>query len=92
MTSVLVTLIFLLANGAPAREAWVSCPQIPTYLSGDDTGALIHDAHLLLDARGATILIMEPGTLTCSARQGDQWWTGDIAVINGRNVIRVHLK
>lgn len=92
MTTVILSLIFLLADGTPAKHAIVSCPQIPTYLSGDDARTTIEDATLLIDSRGATILIMEPGPLTCSARYQGQAWTGTLSITKGRNVIRVYLK
>lgn len=89
---VLVTLIFLLADGTPARYARVSCPQIPMYLSGDDKASLITDANLLIDARGATIVTTEPGPLSCTARQSGQTWAGDLEITEKTRVFRLTLK
>lgn len=72
--NVLLTVIFLLANGKPARDAWVYCDGVPIYQAGDDTHEILEDAPLILDSRGAAIFELAPTAhVVCTARQDNQW-------------------
>lgn len=80
-TSVLVTLIFLLGDGRPARNADVRCVGVPIYAAGDDGQKLLDDGtSLIIDKRGAIILLVEPTTITCDAKSGLYYWKGAIAL------------
>ena len=77
MSAVMVTLIFLLASGAPAKSAYVTCEGLSLFLAGEDGNkAASEGSRLLLDKRGATIVIGDKGQkLTCFARYaGESAW------------------
>lgn len=74
MINVLITVIFLLANGKPAKDAWVYCDGVQVYQAGDDSKEPIEDAPLVLDSRGAVIFDIAPtANVICTARQDTQW-------------------
>jgi hypothetical protein len=74
MINVLITVIFLLANGKPAKDAWVYCDGVSVYQAGDDSREAIEDAPLVLDSRGAVIFDLAPtANVICTARQDTQW-------------------
>lgn len=77
--TILVTLVFLLADGRPAKNAAVTCQGLPVFLGGDDAHKLIDPgAYLLIDKRGALILDVEPKTITCEAKSDVYYWKGPI--------------
>lgn len=94
MTAILVTLIFLLADGSPAKLATVSCAGLAVFTAGDDASQPIAEGTpLILDSRGATILSVErpPQTIACWARFETQAWRDEI-VLSKRDVRRFWLE
>jgi hypothetical protein len=94
MTSLLVTVIFLLADGTPAKTAYVSCLGVPVYNSGSDTPAqLAEGSPLILDSRAAMVIETEPNTtITCTAKAEGQRWAGAITFTKGMKTTRIRLK
>jgi hypothetical protein len=94
MTSILATVIFLLADGTPAKTALVSCLGVPVYNAGSDTHESLEDGSpLVLDSRGAFIVEVEPPTtLLCKARAEGQQWTGAIMFTPHTKTQRFYLK
>jgi hypothetical protein len=80
MTTILATVIFLLADGTPAKTAIVSCLGVPVYHAGsDEVLSLDEGSPLLIDSRGAFIVEVMPNTtLTCTAKAHGQTWAGDL--------------
>lgn len=80
-TSILVTLLFVLADGRPAKNADVRCTGVPVYAAGDDEQKRRPDGtSLIVDRRGAVIVFLEPRTITCDAKFDVYHWTGPIAL------------
>lgn len=93
MTStILVTVIWLLADGTPAKDATVFCSGVPILASGSDDRTLVEDAPLAIDSRGAMIVIDVPKTMTCVATQQGQIWRGPIELSRAKRVQRIYLK
>lgn len=94
MTTILATLIFLLADGSPAKAAYVSCTGIDVFTAGDDAQVTIEEGSpLILDSRGAVQLITEqPRTIACHARQTDFVWQGDIRLARHGQITRLYLQ
>ena len=92
MSTLLVTVIFLLADGRPAKQAWVYCSGLVIALVGSDRGETIENAPLMIDSRGALLINSEPKTITCSARQDGQVWRGPIVLSKAEKIQRIYLK
>jgi hypothetical protein len=95
VSSLLVTLVFLLADGTAARSAYVSCSGIAMFEAGNDfeDNAAPEGSRLLLDARGATVLIApRPSTIDCWATQDGQRFSGAINLKRNGQVTAVRLK
>lgn len=57
MAGILATLIFLLADGTPAKSADVRCLGLAVFESGSDIGQPMPEgSSLIVDARGAVII------------------------------------
>lgn len=77
----LITLIFVLASGAPAKKAYVYCDGYPVYKAGDESEdrQLTLGGYFVLDSRGAVILTASPGSsYYCHADFENQHWEGSI--------------
>jgi hypothetical protein len=95
MTSLLVTVIFLLTDGAPARHAWVTCSGVAMFEAGNDFEAneAPDGARLLLDSRGAVVLIApRPTTIDCHAMQDGAAFWGPVKLTKNGQVTKVVLK
>ena len=92
--TLLVTLIFLLADGTPARQARVVCDGITVFLAGDDGSRKTHEGSpLILDSRAAVILqVASPMTIFCEANADTQVWRGSVALSRAAKVIRLSLE
>jgi hypothetical protein len=92
--SLLVTVIFLLASGAPAKRAIVTCEGVATFEAGNDVEAVLSTgAVLIVDSRGAIALMVDaPRTITCTATFDTQRFHGPIVVKRSGQVTRVSLK
>lgn len=93
MSTFLVTLIFLLANGAPAKQAIVTCEGLLVFVVGQDTDVETGEGWpIVLDSRGAAIVSMEkPTTITCRAFTDEQSWYGPIHLEKHGQVERIYL-
>lgn len=91
MTSILLTVIFLLADGSPAKDAVVSCPDVTVSAIGSDRGDLAPmGTPLVLDARGAFILeVPRPRQVSCWAAFNSQRWGGFLRM--DQKVQRIYL-
>lgn len=78
MSNLLLTVIFLLADGSPAKKATVSCPTVLVSVIGSDRGELAEDGSaIVLDSRGAFILeLPKPMPIACWAAYNTQRWGG----------------
>lgn len=94
MTTLMVTVIFLLADGTPAKTAIVSCLGVPVYNAGSDDAAQLDDGSpLILDSRGAMVVEAAPQTtLMCSAKAQGQTWTGALTLAKHTKTTRIYLK
>lgn len=94
MTTILVTLIFLLSDGTPAKKAYVSCEGLALFEAGNDFETTVPEgAQLLLDSRGGSVVIAPADTkIHCWARQGDERWRGDIHLKKHGQVERMTLR
>jgi hypothetical protein len=92
--SLLVTLIFLLASGAPAKRAMVTCGGIATFEAGNDF-EMEHASGgaLVVDSRGAVAVMVDaPVTITCTATFGTERFHGPIVIRKSGQVTRLSLK
>jgi hypothetical protein len=94
MTTILATVIFLLADGTPAKTAIVSCLGVPVYNAGSDDAAQLEDGSpLILDSRGAMVIEAAPQTtLMCTAKAQGQTWMGSITLTKQTKTTRIRLK
>jgi hypothetical protein len=91
--SLLVTVIFLLASGAPAKHARVTCEGVMTVEAGNDIETEAPGAELIVDSRGAIVLGMKaPATITCTATFDTQRFSGPVVLARHGQVIRLSLK
>jgi hypothetical protein len=91
----LVTLIFLLASGAPAKHAIVTCDGVTAVEAGNDieTELSSSSAELIVDSRGAVILGMKaPATIRCTATFETQRFSGPLTLMRHGQVIKLSLK
>lgn len=93
-TSMLVTLIFLLADGAPAKDATVICSGVEVFAAGDDAQVQVDEGTpLIVDSRGAIQLIAkQPRTVTCNATFNSQRYSGQITLSRHGQVTKLYLK
>ena len=93
MTAILTTLIFLLADGSAAKHAVVRCFGMTFFEAGvDGPNTSPEGSRLVLDSRGATVLIVpEPRSIDCIASHDTQTFSGSIKLTN-KAVERVWLK
>ena len=92
ISTILVTVIWLLADGTPAKYATVFCQGVQILASGSDLGEVIEDAPLMIDSRGAMVVIDVPKTITCVAHHQGQLWRGEIELSKAKKVQRFTLK
>lgn len=94
MTAWLVTVIFLLSNGAPANKAHAECAGVRFHATEeDDPYAADEYERVLVDSRGGVIFTLhEPTTIRCWAVHSGQRWEGEVVFERGVRVIRKTLK
>ena len=94
MTTLLITLIFLLADGTPAKYADIRCSGISVFIAGDDGSRHTGEGSpLIIDSRGAIVLnVQSPMTIGCEARQGAEAWRGNVALTRAQKVIVMSLE
>lgn len=95
MTSLIVTLIFVLADGSPAKRAFAFCQGIAMFEAGNDfeDNRAEEGSRILLDSRGATVVVADaPQTIRCWAIQEGQRFSGPVVLTRSGQVIRVQLK
>lgn len=74
--NLLVIIIFLLADGSPAKKADVYCDGLRTYQAGDDKQTEVEEAPLILDSRGAIVFeVPEHSAYFCWANYKNQGWS-----------------
>lgn len=91
MSSLLLTVIILLADGSPGKHATVGCPSVVVSAVGSDRGeAAPEGSPLVLDARGAFILnVPQPMPIACWAAYNTQRWGGFLRM--DQKVQRIYL-
>lgn len=90
--NMLITIIFVLSTGAPAKNAAVTCDGVSTYVAGDDGQVPIAGAELVLDTRGALIISGQPGTIACYAYDDGYLWMGSIVMKKHGQRVRIVLR
>lgn len=93
MTTILVTLLFLLSDGTPAKDATVICAGVEVFTAGDDAQAPVDGSTpLIVDSRGAVLLQAKPTTITCNARWNAWYFSGPIDLKTHGQVTRLYLE
>ena len=92
VSTILVTVIWLLADGTPAKYATVFCHGVQIHASGSDERELVEDVPIAIDSRGAMHVIDVPKTITCVAHYEGQLWRGSIELSKAKRVQRLYLK
>lgn len=89
----LVTIVFLLSNGAPVTKGVVHCDGINlvNVYEGDQPVSEAGTA-LQLDSRGGTLMtVWQPTTITCAVHFQGEWWRGAITLSKHGQVERRYL-
>lgn len=94
MSSLLVTIVLLLADGSPGKKVWFACPEIAVAKIGSDSGEVAaRGTWLVLDARGACVInVPAPMSIYCEGYYDTQEFKGRIALTREHKVVTVALK
>lgn len=89
----LITVIFLLSTGAPAKQARVICPDMTLFVAGEDAATRVSGLQLQLDSRGGTVIEGSlGGVYFCEATQENEYWSGTVNFMKHGKVFKFTLQ